>query len=60
MNKNEFRLMNTTKLPDELRQADEFDIEFMDFFEEKKPAAQKPAQAARPRTQNTAATRKAR
>ena len=58
MNKNEFRLMNTTKLPDELRQADEFDIEFMDFFEEKKPAAKKPAQSQRPRTQSAQGTRR--
>ena len=50
--------MNTTKLPDELRQADEFDIEFMDFFEEKKPAAKKPAQSQRPRTQSAQGTRR--
>ena len=52
MSKNEFRLMNTTKLPDELRQVDEFDIEFMDFFEEKQQPKRKPAQSARPRTQS--------
>ncbi|MBR5931302.1 MAG: hypothetical protein IKZ95_04675 [Lachnospiraceae bacterium] len=52
MSRNEFRLVNTTRISEEAirkASAEEFDIEFMDFFEEKKkPEVKQPVRPARP------------